>query len=135
MPWITLLMTLLSYFAQRANGASASKAAITAGLVGAGTYYVTHETDWGKANLGSFDGVGTPTGPAVKDAAGNTVLDQNGVPLKTIVNGATDVLKSWGATGTAGVIATTGAVTGGLFSGGNLKWLLLAAGALFLMKG
>lgn len=133
MPWLTLLVMLLSYFAQRANGASASKAALTAGLAGAGTYYLTHETDWGRANLGSFDGVGTATGPNVVDKNGNTILDPNGSPLKTIVNGTTDVLKSWGAVGTAGVVATTGAVAGGVFSSANLKWLLLGGLGLFFI--
>lgn len=133
MPWLTIIMFLLSYFAQRAEGASAGKALLTAGLVGAGTYYVTHETEWGQANLGDLDGVSGTVGEPVLDANGNTIPDGNGGVLRQVIGGTTDVLKSWGATGTAGVIATTSAASGGLFSGDNMKYLLLAAAAFFLL--
>lgn len=145
MPWLTIIVTLLSFFASKRSGASNTKALVTAGLAGGTAYYVSHETDWGKANLGSLDGV-TPvsTGAAILDAAGKPVLDPvTGLPLlsteavtpgaKTSVGGtgAFDVLKSWGATGTATVLGTAAIAT----SPGLQKYLPLAliAGAAFLV--
>lgn len=123
MPWLSIILALLSFFAAKANGASDTKALLTAGLVGAGSYYVTHETDWGKANLGDLDGLGTTT----------TTVGADGQTTTSIINGTRDVLKSWGPTGTAGVIATGAAASGGVFSSSNLPLLLLGAGVLLVI--
>lgn len=136
MPWLTLLSILLSYFASRASGASATKSAITAGLVGGATYYTTHETEWGRANLGSLDGLGTVGTTAVTGVNGAAILGTDGQPLKTVVNGTADVLKSWGATGTAAVVATGAAAGAGLFSSDKLPLLIgLGLLAVFALKG
>lgn len=140
MPWLSIIMALLSFFTAKRGGASNTKAALAAGLVGAGTYYVTHETDWGKANLGQFDGVITPGDVPVLDSNGQPVTDSQGNTLTTGGNaGGTsigDVLKGWGATGTAAVIGAGAAATGsGIFASKNLPWLI-GGGALllFMMK-
>jgi len=132
MPWLTILSFLLTYFASRASGASGTKSLITAGLAGAGTYYVTHETDWGQANLGDLDGVSTVVGDDVVKSDGTKVALPDGTALKTVVGGTSDVLKSWGATGTASVIATGAAASGGIFDSENLPYLL-GAGVLLLL--
>lgn len=145
MPWLSIIMALLAFFTTKKSGASSTTAALAAGLAGAGTYYVTHETDWGKANLGSLDGVVTPTGvPMVDKVTGLPVTDSaTGEPVRTNVpvsgstttsaggTGAFDVLKSWGATGTAAVIGTTAIAT----SSSLQKYipLLLIGGGLFLL--
>jgi len=133
MPWLTILLTLLSFFGSKRSGASNTRALLTAGLVGGATYAFTHNTDWGSANLGALDGVqpDLATKP-VLDAAGNPVLDPaTGQPLKgsipitgstTKTSGGTgiwDVLKSWGATGTAAVIGTTAVAS----SSSLQKWM------------
>lgn len=142
MPWMSIILFFLSYFTSKESGASNTKALVTAGLVGAGSYYVSHETDWGKANLGSFDGVTTPTagGEPVRSPDGTAKLDSNGKPVVvgsagTGGAGFWDVLKGWGATGTATVIGT-GAVAAGGTSTLNkyLPWILAGLGIYLLSK-
>lgn len=125
MPWLSILMALLAFFASKSSGASNTKALVTAGLAGAGTYYVTHETDWGKANLGSLDGVVATdaTSTELTTVGGATIPDTNGTTVKVGSSGTSttspmDVLKSWGATGTAAVVGTTALATTGQL---NLK--------------
>lgn len=140
MPWLTILMALLSFFASKESGASNTKALALAGLAGAGTYAVTHNTDWGAANLGSLDGVTSTTSAAtvLVGADGQPVLDSHGnpVPAPSIITGlgsnVADTLKSWGGVGTAAVVGTAAASSSGLFSSANLPWI--AGGvALFLL--
>jgi len=142
MPWLSILLALLTFFTSKASGASNTKALVTAGLAGAGSYYVTHETDWGKANLGQLDGViitdASANSPIV-DSNGNPVLDESGTTMVApIIDGVgsniTDVLKSWGGAGTAAVIGTTAAASNGLFSSANLPWLLGGIALLLVMK-
>lgn len=137
MPWLSIFMALLTFFAEKKrNGGDTTRAALAAGLVGVGSYYVTHETEWGKENLGFLDGV---EATAVTDLEGppTTVVNADGTTTSTYPNGTTrttktdgtvtykdstgkvlasgtasavaDVLKSWGPAGTAGVIGVTGA--------------------------
>jgi len=136
MPWVTIIMMILSYFTSKKTGASGTRAAITAGLVGAGTYYVTHNTDWGQANLGQFDGVATTGSQALMDPeTGLPVQDVNGKVVNygtpqpgTSGTNFNDVLKTWGGTGTAAVI---GAGTVGLgVATGKINWLVVGGIAL-----
>lgn len=134
MPWLTIIMALLSFFTAKKNGASNTKAALIAGAVGAGTYYVSHETEWGRENLGALDGVDLSAGtkePVIADgstAEGTKVVTgADGKPI-TPSTGIMDVLKEWGASGTATVVGAAGA-TGALLTG-NGKWLLIAGAAL-----
>lgn len=140
MPWLTMIMALLAFFGSKKTGASNTKAALTAGLVGAGTYYTTHETDWGKTNLGSLDGVdlsasvGPPTTVPDGDAPGGVAAtppsDRTGSST-----GIFDVLKGWGATGTATVIGAGGAAAGtGIFGNKMVVYGLLALGAFLILK-
>lgn len=138
-PWLSILMALLTFFGSKKSGASNTQAAIAAGLVGAGTYYVSHETDWGKSNLGSLDGVASATAGAatVKNADGTDKIGPNGVALTTPVSSSgvgssvADVLKSWGGAGTATVLGA-----GAVATSSNLQkyipWVL-GAGLLFLV--
>lgn len=124
-PWLTILLTLLAFFSSKKTGASDTTALMTAGLVGAGSYYVSHETEWGQANLAALDGVQPMlTTTPVLDANGQQIIDPvTGLAIKTSVpnadgkttatgTGVLDVLKSWGATGTAAVIGTAAVATG-----------------------
>lgn len=150
MPWLSIIMAVLSFLITKKTTGSTAAAVAAGALAGVGTYYVTHETDWGKTNLGSLDGVtetrallnddGTPVldaqGNAISIPAGSkveknvdgTVKVVGGVP--SVTNGITDVLKSWGATGTAAVIGTTALSTSSSLSK-YLPWILGGA-ALFL---
>lgn len=137
MPWLTIIMALLSFFASKKSGASNTKAALTAGLVGAGTYFVSHETDWGRTNLGALDGVDLgAAGSAVVTPGGNAT--DGSAPTTTTQTPSTgifDVLRSWGATGTAAVIGTGAAATGsGVFSNKYVVWGLLGLGAFLILR-
>lgn len=142
LPWFSIIIALLTFFGSKKNGASNTKALLTAGLAGAGSYYVTHETEWGRANLGALDGV-VPTGAVPLEGAGGAVVDANGNPVRVGVNptGETSVagevggvLKSWGGTGTAAVIGTTAAATSGFFSSPAFKWILGGGIALLILS-
>lgn len=111
-----------------------TRALLAAGLVGAGTYYVSHETEWGQRTLGEFDGV-TGVLPnsvePVTDATG-TPVTVGGAPVRVGTGtGVLDVLRDWGPAGTAAVVGTAGVV------GSGNKWLLyggMALAVIFLLK-
>lgn len=111
MPWLTIIMTLLSYFLSKKGGASDSQALLTAGLVGGATYYTTHNTEWGRTNLGKFDGVVTP-GPATAPQLGNGVPTDGGTANDPAIRpGVTIDGKP--------VNVSPGATSGGTVSGGS----------------
>lgn len=142
LPWLTIIIMLISFVTSKKSGASNTKALVTAGLAGAATYYVSHETEWGKANIGSLDGVlADGTAPLV-DGAGTGVTTANGTPIKVDVGSANGsgvvgtigkVLESWGGTGTAAVIGTT-VVAGDSNLRKWLPWLGLGALAYLFLK-
>lgn len=108
--WAAIIMMLLSYFLSKKSGASDKQAMLTAAGVGAGTYYVATQTEWGQENLNWFesdaDSGGTATTTPTQDSAGNTVRTPSGSVVTEVVGSTADVLKSWGGTGTAAVIGT-----------------------------
>lgn len=141
MPWLSIIMFLVSFFTTKKKTNGNTAAALAAGaLAGAGTYYVTHETEWGKENLGFLDGVITTPDPGTSGPSVTVPADTSGGTKVPTVNagtggfwgGMTDVLKDWGPTGVAGVIGTTG-----LVASGNSKWLVyggIALIAIMLLK-
>lgn len=134
--WAAIILALLSYFASKKSGASDKKALLTAAGVGAGTYYVATETEWGQENLNWFesdkDTGGTATGPEVK-AGDSTITTPNGSALQTVVGGTADVLKSWGGTGTAAVVGTAAVATNSSLQK-YLPWLLIGGAVLILTR-
>jgi len=133
-------MMLISFFTSKKSGASNTKALVTAGLVGGATYGITHYTDWGKANLGQFDGVlaeganvmtDPETGMPYQDVDGKAI--NYGAPSTGATGtNAFDVLKGWGATGTAAVIGTTAVATSSSLQkyipwiiGGVILWAMM----------
>lgn len=133
--WAALIMALLSFFVSKKNGASDSKAMLTAGLVGAGTYYVANETEWGQENLNWFsDDKQKPsvtTTTPITDSSGQPVKDSNGNIVYKVVDSAGKVLESWGGTGTAAVIGA-GAVAADDSLRKYLPWVLIGAAFLIL---
>lgn len=154
MPWIQILVAIVSYFASRKSGASPAKSAAIAAAAGLATNWVMQETEWGKTSLapinGTIDGwFGISNGTVasngvVTDGSGKTVTGPAGtapvaqpdgsvvwVPSSSsgIVNAASDVLKSWGPTGTAAVVGTTALVS----SDSSKKWLPWVGGGLALV--
>lgn len=148
MPWLTIIMAILSFLASmKETKGDVVKSAMVGGLVGAGTYAVTHETTWGRENLGQFDGVIPPIDPLKNPdgATSNMTIDPVTGKVVSKVGGELtgpnapttgwDVLQDWGPTGTASVIGTS-AVAGGLLSGNNkiLVYGAIALGAFLLLK-
>lgn len=152
MPWFSIIMALISFLLTKKKTGDTTKALAAGALVGLGSYYVSHETDWGRANLGSLDGVAPST--ALVDGNGNPVL-KGGQPVyvpagstvalnpdgtvklgasgsPSVIGATADVLKSWGGTGTAAVIGTTAVAASSSSLTKYLPWLL-AGGALLLL--
>lgn len=136
--WLTIIMTLLSFFLQkRDTPEQRRKAALVAAGVGAATYYVSHETEWGRENLGQYDGVdftsgqtGTSGGASVPNAAGSS--GNSSSIGSDLVKTTGNVLSSWGGTGTAAVIGTSAIATNSSLQ----KWLpyLLIGGAFLVLS-
>lgn len=140
MPWLSIIIAIISFLTAKKNGASDASAAAIGALAGGASYYVTHETEWGTANLGSFDGVVQPVGPSQTvtktDANGVTTTVKVPVPGSPETNsgqsGLWSTLSSWGPTGTAGVIGA-----GAVATSSNLQKYIpiaLAIGAFFLLS-
>lgn len=132
---ITIILWLLSYFLSKKAGAKSGTAALIATGVTAGAYY-TGATKWaadGATSLisGGAKSTAVPSttanaGEASGINAGTSALGTVGSVAGTAITTAGSVLSSWGAAGTAGVVATTAAVSDGLDS----KWLWIGGAAL-----
>lgn len=134
--WASLIIALLSFFMMKKAGSSDTSAMITAGLTGAGSYYVATETEWGQENLNWFeDSTEPPTTSttAALDSEGNPVKDSNGNVVYKMIDGTADVLKSWGGTGTAAVVGTTALATNSSLKQ-YLPWVLLGLGVFMVVK-
>lgn len=111
-PWLSIIMFIISFLTTKSAGGSTGRALLMGTLAGGATYAVTHSNwakdtflaDWDNADAVDVDG-----------KLVNKVLGPDG----NLVNKSADVLKSWGAAGTAGVIATTAAAT-------SIDWAKLA---------
>lgn len=137
MPWLSIVMFVLSYFGSSKAGVSKGKAALIATAAAAGTYYLADPANTSNVMGISTDGWDKPIAgdvtteaPATGANAG-TSLGAIGTVGKSIVETAGSVAKSWGPVGTMGAV---GAVS--LLSGNKTwLWLALGVGAVFLLKG
>lgn len=120
MPWLTIIVTLLSFFAAKKSGASTSEALGVAALAGGATYAVTHYTDWGTTTLGEYDGV-TATTTDSATPSGQNVSTGTSTGLNPYIGSTLPVIA--GATGAAA-----------LSSDKTLLWVGAALLALFLLK-
>lgn len=149
MPWLSIIMALITWLsADKSTPKARTKALLAAGLVGGTTYAVSHYTDWGKANLGSLDGVttsnlvtGTANGVEYSIPAGTEpVLGADGKPVinadgsssfkyptlgVTAPSPSASLLSGWGGTAAA---VTAGAVVATNFE----KYIPYVLGGLFL---
>lgn len=137
MPWLSIAMWLISFFAAGGTKSGrAGKAALIATGVAAATYYAVDPAnpdvlydifkDDAAKSVASTSATVAATTKAAGVTAGPGILD-------TTVRTAGSVLSSWGPSGTLGVVAGTTALTGsGVFSG-IPKWVLIAGGGLLLL--
>lgn len=141
-PWVSIIMFLLSFFLTKSKTGSNSKAVLAAALVGGATYAYTHSDFAAGSSLAEYDGVENGATPLL-NADSTPAKDANGQPILTagpatvgsdggLISNAAGVLKSWGATGTASVIGTTAIAT----SSSLQKYLplILIGGAVLILS-
>lgn len=169
MPWLSIIMAIVGFIVTKLMGGSNLQALGVATLAGGGTYLLTHYTPLRNTALGSLDGAvpspsSTPGATATNSAApqpggtgssqitlpptSSTTQDNTGTgvlgTVSSLASGAlsdtSGVLKSWGATGTATVLATGAAANSGAIgtiSSDIAKYfpeIALAVGGYFLLK-
>lgn len=130
MPWLSIIMFIVSYFLSKKSGKSDAQSALIGAGVGLGTYYLADPS-----NANNLFGIGV-------DSSATAATTASSVTTPTVANGSTTstggawtstvdaagkVLTSWGASGTALVAGTVAATTS------DNKWLWLAAGAAILL--
>lgn len=152
--WVTIILALIQFFASyKGKKENLGKAALSAAAVGAGTYYLTHNTDilpdsvrkldgWTPETLPNATAVNDGTATAAQmeeynsakanaEAAGAT-YNQQGV-LQSLVTTTGQVLTSWGAAGTAGVVGTTALATSSSLQK-YLPWIIGGLAVVLIMK-
>lgn len=141
MPWATIIMAVVTFILSGGlKKGKAGKAAAAAIGVGVGTYYVTHETDWGRDNLGFLDGVEVKPDDSTGDASVSTGIKDPSVTVRqpsgsglSGANGLWNTLGSW-LTSPAGQV-TTGAAAGKALGVPNwLLWGGVLVGGYLLLK-
>lgn len=132
MPWVSIIMWVLSFVISKSSGASNAKAAMIATGAGLATYYLADP-----ANADNVLGIGTgdkaSTGAPTETATNASTSAPKPSWGSTIVSEVGGTLRSWGPTGTLGVVAGTTALTS---TGSSKFWLYaaLAAGVLLIIK-
>lgn len=140
MPWLSIIMAVLSFLSSlKKNPGDKGKAVAVGALAGLGTYYVSHETEWGKDTLGSLDGV-IPKEPINPGDATTTLPDGSKIPTTTTATpspidgrttGVWDTIKGLGPSGVAGVIGAGAIATGAVDWKKLLPWVI---GGVILWK-
>jgi hypothetical protein len=129
MPWISVIIFILTFIIQKRAGRSNASAALTGLAAGGLTYYLADPTN--PDNLFQIGVDGTQTGGVPDEGPSNeSGSSTNGwaTVAGQTVSSTGEVLKSWGPTGTA-------LVAGSLTAGSNMwLWLAIGAGALLLLK-
>lgn len=129
MPWFTLIVMLLNYLMSSRNSpAERRRAVLNSVMLGGLTYATTHYTDWGKANLGEFDGVVTPS---AQTAASDGSPAGAGATISQKPNES-----GWAAIGKwfQPALAATGVAAVASSVGGWLPLLIIGLGAWWLLR-
>lgn len=130
MPWLSIIVWIVSYFLSSKSGASKGQAALVATGAALGTYYLADP-----ANPDNVLGVTMGGSKTVPGDTSQSTPDGSSKPVtlptlgSSVVSEVGSTLRSWGPLGTTAVVGTaTGAITG------DSKWLWLAGGiGLFLL--
>lgn len=144
MSWLSIIAAIVTFLISGGlkKGKTATAAAAALG-VGAGTYYLTHNTDWGRENLGYLDGVEVKPNPdgtgatASNDDPKNPSVLPIGQPAggsgSSGANGLWNTLGSW-LTSPAGQV-TTGAAAGKALGVPNwMLWGGIGLGAYLILR-
>lgn len=133
MPWLSIIMALVSFFlAGGSKPENRAKAAAIGLGVGAATYGITHYTDWGRENLGNLDGVTVTDGdgksPVVTSPTTGVVTPGSGNPA---TGGSTGFWSSLGGAVSSPIGAAAVGVAAGTIFG--LNPLIVIGGGLALL--
>lgn len=147
--WTSIILAILTFFLSKEAGATTGQAALAGLAVGAGTYYVATETDWGKSTLGAIDtsinealGIGGEKEQA-KNADGTLMVDAAGNPVYKIATAGTAASSATSGTGVFGtvgkVLADNSSVLTGVAVGATLTsspwfWPAVAVGAYLILR-
>lgn len=121
MPWLSIIVALLSFFTAKKSGASTGEALAIGAIAGGATYAVSHYTDWGVANLGVYDGMASSA-------------TTTGTPSGSTATGVSTGLNPT----VASTLPVLAGAAGGLALGASnstLLWVGVGLAALFLLKG
>lgn len=145
MPWITIIIWVVSFILAKKNDRSTGEAALVATGAAAAAYYTVEPTNedaiWGDVTRDVFDmevpdADALPNGTSVNPVGDNTTVSttDNGTPgaIATVAETCGSVLESWGPAGTSGVIATTAGASSGIFSS-KIIWIAIAIGAFMIL--
>lgn len=129
MPWLSIIVWIVSYFLSSKSGASKGQSALIATGAALGTYYMADPANPDNVlgvTMGDSKTVPGDTSQSTPDGATKPVtLPSLG---SSMVSEVGSTLRSWGPLGTTTVVgATTGALTG------DSKWLWLAGGVGLLL--
>lgn len=129
MPWLSIIVWLVSYFLSSKSGASKGQSALIATGAALGTYYMADPANPDNVlgvTLGGSKTTPGDTSQSSPDGASKPVtLPTLGSSVASEVG---STLRSWGPLGTTAVVGTaTGALTD------DNKWLWLAGGAAVLL--
>lgn len=131
MPWMSIIVWLFTFLVSKSSGASTGKAALLATGAGLATYYMADPAN--KENvLGLTFGDGakaTPGSPQITSSGATVDTDSMSSVGKTLISETGNTLRSWGPTGTLGVVAGTAAITS---DSRKEWWPWLIAGAVLI---
>lgn len=131
MPWLSIIMFLISFLASKSSGASTGKAAAIGAAAGLATYYVADP-----ANPDNLLGIGLGESKATP---GDPTADSGQAPpsglLNTALSETGSTLRSWGPAGTLGVVGGATVLAGSSdFIEKYGMWLLIGGGFLLLTR-
>lgn len=136
MPWMSIIVWLITFLVSKSSGASNGKAALMATGAGLATYYLADPVNKDNVLGISFgDGKATPGSPTTTLPGATVDTSALGSFGRTAVSEVGSTLRSWGPTGTLGVVAGTAALTSGTSSKYKkyIPWAI-GLGALYILK-
>lgn len=130
MPWMSIITWLLTFLLSKSKGLSTAESAMLATGAGLATYYLVDPANKDNVLGVSFGGDKDVPGSVNESVPGN-VQDTSSLGSfgKTVISETGSTLRSWGPTGTLGVVAGTAAV-------GSVKsewWPWIIGGAVLIL--
>lgn len=129
MPWLSIAVWLITFLISKSSGASTGKAALLATGAGLASYYMVDPANKDNVLGLTTNGAKTVAGDPAVGTTAATVKTATSSIGSTAVSEVGSTLRSWGPTGTLGVVAGTTAIA----STNRSKWLPWIAGGAALL--